>query len=234
MPRCDDRVSPGARRAALRTLAAGLEGRDLEAYAAAGADPLEPLLGEGDPDCRVCVFGRDPGRQELVYGQPFVGAGGQKIRAALHRAVHGSELPDFEASLAVGSYVFWANTVPYKPLGNKAWKPAVVRAFAPLVRDLLVHGWRGTDVLCMGQTAFLWFGHDRVTRGELQRAWAREDRFRTAHEVELTAPDGTRRTVRLRALPHPSPLNAVWGPHFPGLADAALADVGLDASGWRV
>lgn len=228
-------MSPDARRQAFRALAATLEGRDLEAYAAAGADPLEPVLGEGDAACRVCVFGRDPGRHELVHRQPFIGAGGQKIRAALHRALHqGAELPDFDASLAVGRHVFWANTVPYKPVGNKAWKRSVVAAFAPLVRDLLVHAWQGRDVLCMGQVAFLWFGHDKATLGRLREAWQADDRFEVAHEVELTAPDGARRTLRLRALPHPSPLNATWAPHFPGLADRALAEVGLTAGRWRI
>lgn len=227
-------MTPEARRAALRALAAGLDRIDLPVYAAAGRDPLDPILGEGDPACRVAIFGRDPGRHEVVWGHPFVGAGGQKVRAGLHRALHGTDLPDFDASLEAGRHVFWANIVPYKPIDNVVWPPAVRRAFRPLVQDLLVHGWRGSDVLALGNEAIAWFAADKDDAARIRAHLARPDRYATSFEAELSAPDGARRTVRVHPLPHPSPLNATWAPRFPGLLADRLASLSWGPSTWKL
>ncbi len=228
-------MTPQARHDGFRTLAAGLDRIDRAVYEAAGRDPLEPVLGEGIPSCRVAVFGRDPGRHEIVHGEPFIGAGGQKVRAGLWRALRGGELPDFEASRAIGRYVFWANMVPYKPLGNKIWSMRQRRAFAPWVRDLLVHGWQGTEVLVLGREPFMWFGlDDREVKAALEAHWTREDRYNASVSVPLVAPDGVSRAVRLHPLPHPSPLNATWAPHVPRLLDDALERVGLTRDAWSV
>lgn len=228
-------MTPEARRARFRELAATLDRVDRAVYDEAGRDPLDPVLGEGNASCRVAVFGRDPGRHEIVHGEPFIGAGGQKVRQALWRALRGGELPDFEASRAIGRYVFWANMVPYKPLGNKIWSMAHRRAFAPVVRDLLVHGWQGTDVLVLGREPFLWFGlDDREVRRALQAHWELEDRYERSVEVPLVAPDGAFRMIRLHPLPHPSPLNATWAPHVPRLLDGALSRVGLRRDQWSI
>ncbi len=216
-------MSDEGRRAAFRTLAAGLDRIDHEVYASAARDPLEPVLGEGSSSCRVAVFGRDPGRHEVIWGQPFVGVGGQKVRAGLYRALHGEELPDFEASLAVGSSVFWANTVPYKPVGNVVWSPAVRRAFRPWVQDLLACAWQGTDVLAFGNEAIAWFAHDKAEAQRIREHMARPDRYASAFEAVLWGQGGERRAVRIHPLPHPSPLNATWAPHFPGLLAERLA-----------
>ena len=227
-------MTPEARREAFRALAAGLDRIDREVYDALGKDPLEPVMGEGDRRARVCMFGRDPGRHEVEHGQPFVGAGGQKIRQGLYAHLHGAPLPDFAASLEVGRYVFWANTVPYKPLGNKVWSAKVRRAFAPYVRDLLVHGWQGEHIIVLGRVAFDWFGHDKDTAQRLKAHWASEACFETPVPVTLTAPDGASRQVAVHVLPHPSPLNATWAPRFPGLLAACLDRVGLGADTWRI
>lgn len=221
-------MTPAAREAALRALAADLDRVDVAVYAEAGRDPLAPILGEGAHDARVAVFGRDPGRHEVIHGLPFIGAGGQKVRAALWRALRGGELPSFDASVEVGRTVFWANMVPYKPVGNKVWSARTRAAFAPVVRDLLVHGWGGTDVLVLGREPFLWFGlGDRAAQAMLDAHWARADRYEASVDVRVVAPDGASRAVRLHPLPHPSPLNATWAPHVPRLLDAALARIGF-------
>jgi uracil-DNA glycosylase len=49
---------------------------DAEAYARAGRDPLEPLLGSGDLASPIGFLGRDPGRDEVRRMQPLIGAGG--------------------------------------------------------------------------------------------------------------------------------------------------------------
>lgn len=211
-------------RQALRNLAADTDGIDTAIYATYGRDPLEPIIGLGDADASVCFFGRDPGREEVRYGEPFIGSGGQIVRRALYRHLHGEPMPDFEAGRVLGQHYFWINTVPYKPVGNKAWSMAVKRRFHPLMRQLLVASWRGRHIITLGREAFLWFGIDQ-TRSERQRLegfWQREDRFTASLDVELQDEQGLRRTFTLHPLPHPSPLNQTWFKRFPDLLEARL------------
>lgn len=211
---------------AFRDRAALTEGIDVEVYRAFGKDPLEPILGLGPRSARVGFFGRDPGRDEVQHGEPFIGAGGQLVRRALYRRLHaGATLPDFAASRAVGRGFFWANTVPYKPVGNKAWSTRVKQRFQPLVAACLVDHWDGADLITLGREAFLWFGllQPRDTVQALDAFWAREDRFEQHLAIRLASPGGRVREIRLHPLPHPSPLNATWYGRFPGLLDARLA-----------
>ncbi len=220
-------MTPAERTAAFRELARGLDRIDVDVYHEYGLDPLEPVIGGGERGLALGVFGRDPGRHEIRHRQPFVGAGGQKVRKCLYRAAHGAEMPDFAASLTIGQRAFWANTVPYKPIGNKAWGMRTKRDFAPIVRDLLVHGWSGQDLLCLGRVAFDWFAlGDKAVKAALKEHWDREDRFDASIEAPVTAPDGASRVIRLHPLPHPSPLNATWAPHFERLTMAALQRIG--------
>ncbi|MCW8982574.1 MAG: uracil-DNA glycosylase [Gammaproteobacteria bacterium] len=213
-----------SRRQAFCELAKDLPGVDLEVYIAAGKDPLEPVIGHGDPAVPVAIFGRDPGRDEVINQMPFIGAGGQKVRKTLYQHRYGKEMPDFEASVEVGSHYFWANTVPYKPLGNKAWSMKVKKQFQPLVADLLVNSWSGSDIITLGREAFFWFAInlEREVKQQLEQFWQREDRFTSSIEVNLTSVEGVTRTVRLHPLPHPSPLNATWYKRFPDLLLARL------------
>jgi uracil-DNA glycosylase len=155
---------------------------------------------------------------------PFIGAGGQKVRSTIYRYLYDREMPDFAASVDVGKRFFWANTVPYKPLGNKAWSMKVKQRFQPLIADLLVKEWQGEEVITLGREAFLWFAinQPREVKQQLEAFWAREDRFENSITVELSALDGTRRDLRLHPLPHPSPLNATWYKRFPELLAAKL------------
>lgn len=133
-------------------------------------------------------------------------------------------MPDFEASRSVGDGYFWINTVPYKPIGNRAWSLAVKRIFHPLMRQLLIDNWSGRDIVTLGREAFLWFGLDqsRVERQRLEAFWQRDDRFSVHCDVELASERGSTRMFRLHPLPHPSPLNAVWFKRFPALLEARL------------
>ncbi len=212
------------RRAAFRKEAEGLEGVDLDVYIAFERDPLEPVIGQGDPNVPVAFFGRDPGRDEVQHQMPFIGAGGQKVRGTIYKYLYKEEMPGFEASVAVGKRFFWANTVPYKPLGNKAWSMTVKKRFQPLIADLLVKGWNGSDIITLGREAFLWFAinQPREVKQQLEAFWAREDRFEKAIAVTVTALDGSQRELRLHPLPHPSPLNATWYKRFPDLLAAKL------------
>lgn len=207
------------RREALRALAAELPGIDIDVYDSYGKDWREPVIGLGNRETRVAFFGRDPGRDEVQYQMPFIGAGGQKVRAAIYEHLHREAMPDFAASLEVGKGFFWANTVPYKPVGNKAWPMKVKKQFQPLVADLLVNDWDGDAVITLGREAFLWFAinREREEKQQLEAFWAREDRFESFTEVEIRDDEGNGRMIKLYPLPHPSPLNATWYKRFPGL-----------------
>jgi uracil-DNA glycosylase len=216
------------RRTAFRTLADDLEGIDTEIYDTYGKDWREPVIGLGDPATRIAFFGRDPGRDEVQHQMPFIGAGGQKVRGAIHEHLYRKPMPDFAASLEVGRGFFWANTVPYKPVGNKAWSMKVKKQFQPLVADLLINAWHGTEIITLGREAFLWFAinQEREVKQRLEAFWARDDRFTSAIEITLSA-DANERTLRLHPLPHPSPLNATWYKRFPELLKQRLEQ--LDA-----
>ncbi|PZP24391.1 MAG: uracil-DNA glycosylase [Pseudomonas kuykendallii] len=219
-----------ALRRAFRARAKQTDGIDLAVYSHFAKDPLEPIIGLGDPHAPLAFFGRDPGREEVRHGEPFIGSGGQIVRKVLYRQLHGESTSDFEALREVGRPFFWINTVPYKPLGNKAWSMAVKKRFHPLMRELLLKGWQGRDVVTLGREAFLWFGIDqpREVRQALEAFWQRDDRF-TAHiEVELSEA-GVARRLRLHPLPHPSPLNQVWFKRFPELLRARLEALQIGA-----
>ena len=213
-----------ARRLAFRELAEDLPGVDRDVYTAADKDPLEPVIGHGDPAVPIAIFGRDPGRDEVINQMPFIGAGGQKVRKTLYQYRYGEEMPNFEASVEVGKHFFWANTVPYKPVGNKAWSMKVKKQFQPLVADLLVNSWSGSEIITLGREAFFWFAInlDREVKQQLEQFWQRDDRFNTSIEVVITSVEGVTRSVRLNPLPHPSPLNATWYKRFPDLLLARL------------
>ncbi|KFF48847.1 uracil-DNA glycosylase [Gammaproteobacteria bacterium MFB021] len=219
---------PATIEAALRREAAELERLDRDTYARFGRDPCEPIVGLGPYAAPLAIFGRDPGTREVETGEPFVGAGGQKVRGELYRHRHHEPLPNADASLAIGRELFWINTVPYKPQGNKAWSMAVKRRFQPLVAHLLDTCWQGERIITLGREAFLWFGIEqpREVRAALDAFWAREDRFTALHQIELRLPDGHQRAFTLAPLPHPSPLNQRWFKRFPELMARRLAQLG--------
>ncbi|WP_153012976.1 uracil-DNA glycosylase family protein [Pseudacidovorax intermedius] len=223
-----------AQHAAFRRLAQDLLGIDREAYESAGRDWRDPVIGLGPRDAALCLFGRDPGRTEAQQGQPFLGKGGQLVRAALHRQRHGADAPapDFAQSIEAGSEVFWLNTAPYKPVGNKAWSMAVKRRFQPLMAELLIDAWQGRDgrrtVIALGREAFFWFGIGQAAElnAALDGFWALGD-ARYARTLEVGYEHGgSTHPIVLAPLPHPSPANAVWFSRFSALMDARLKQLG--------
>ncbi len=174
-----------------------------------------------------------PGREEVRLGEPFVGAGGRLLRQGLHRHLYGREADGLEALRALTPRFFWLNTVPYKPLGNRAWSLAVKRRFVPMLRRVLGEQWHGREVITLGREAFLWFGLDQPpeTRRALEAFWQREDRFTASVEVQLQGEGEASRAFRLHPLPHPSPLNRVWLGRFPRLLEGRLQDLGIGAAG---
>ncbi|MFI0473771.1 uracil-DNA glycosylase family protein [Halomonas sp. HMF6819] len=212
-----------------RALAAEIDGIDLDVYARFERDPLEPIIGLGKANLRIGFFGRDPGREEVRYQAPFIGAGGQLVRKALYRHLYGDELPDFEASQAVGEHFFWINTVPYKPVGNKAWSMKVKRHFHEVMNEVLISRWDGQHLITLGREAFLWFGIDRpkAERDRLEAFWKSDERFTSSIDVTLEDARGESRTFTLHPLPHPSPLNQTWYTRFPGLLEQRLEQLNV-------
>ncbi|RKQ96858.1 uracil-DNA glycosylase [Kushneria sinocarnis] len=214
---------------AFRELSAETEGIDTAVYQRFGRDPQEPIIGLGQRNARLGFFGRDPGREEVRHGEPFIGAGGQIVRRVLGEHLYGEPPADFETAQRLGRDFFWINTVPYKPTGNKAWSMKVKRRFHPLMRELLVTLWEGRTLITLGREAFLWFGIDqpKEERDRLEAFWKREDRFESHCEVTLEDPEGRQQTFTLYPLPHPSPLNQTWYARFPGLLKQRLEQVEL-------
>ena len=196
---------------------------DTPVYAQAGLSPTEPLLlGSGSLSAPIGIMGRDPGRHEVLKREPFIGAGGRLIRDGLHALHHGTPSPDEAAAIAIGRQYFWCNTVPYKPVGNKAWSMKVKRRFAPMIGDVLVNHWSGHDMLTCGRVAFDWF---RILEPGLSKTlkafWAKPDCFSDSLTISFQSKE-----IRLHPLPHPSPLNAKWHKHFPDILAARLRTLG--------
>ena len=192
---------------------------DADAYLAAGRDPSDPvLLGSGSLEAEIGFFGRDPGRREVEIGEPFIGKGGQLVRSALYRAAGGEGSPTLQESIDIGRRVFWGNTVPFKPLGNKAWSTRIKRRFLPYIRELLTEEWQGRELITLGNHAFDWFGLAEPRNKPLLREyWEREERYDSCLEVSLAG-----KKMRLYPLPHPSPLNATWHARFPDMLHRRL------------
>src|SRR5699024_11168428 len=101
-----DPISDPADTASFRALARETEGIDVDVYRQFGRDPLAPVFGLGPAVARIGLFGRDPGREEVRHGEPFIGSGGQLVRKTLYRHLHGTDMPDFAASRAIGKSFF--------------------------------------------------------------------------------------------------------------------------------
>ena len=196
---------------------------DVQVYRAAGRDPLWPvLLGSGALSSRLGIFGRDPGRTEAELGEPFIGKGGQLVRTELYRRAGGKGTPSLEQSILAGRSVFWGNTVPFKPVGNKAWSVAVKRRFAPYIAAVLTECWTGTSLITLGNEAFFWFGlAEPANKPALATFWQRPGRYRESISVTLAG-----KPITLYPLPHPSPLNATWYSRFPEMLAGRLDELG--------
>ena len=196
---------------------------DLPVYAEAGRDPTEPvLLGSGSLSARLGIFGRDPGRNEVIQGEPFIGAGGRLVRDGLFATAGGVGAPSEADRIAIGAGAFWANTVPYKPLGNKAWSVPIKRRFVPQIATLLAELWQGDQLLVLGNEALTWFAlAEPNLKGPIASLMADPDRYHQSLPITLRG-----KALVLHPLPHPSPLNATWYPRFPALLAERLQQVG--------
>ncbi len=194
---------------------------DREAYERHGKDPTEPVLFAGNLDAPVAILGRDLGKDEVAVGQPLVGAGGRLVRVGIYEWKHGEPPPRSDRKIESAlDLALLANTVPYKPPGNKAYPERIKARFRPFVAELLVDHWTGDRLLTLGTEAFQWFA-PYADPDEMAELWARGNRYESAElDCELTVEIGgktRKKKVRVGPLPHPSPLNQRWFGVFPAL-----------------
>jgi uracil-DNA glycosylase len=198
---------------------------DREVYQKAGRDPFDPILFAGSLDAPVAFFARDLGRDEVLLGQPLIGGAGRRVRRAVYRFLFGVEPPGGDRFLSQAlEQILLTNTVPYKPVGNKAYPATVRERFRPWAADLLCCCWKGEYVVTLGTEAFLWFARYGGP-GALEEFWKRGDRYESEIAVEITAEcEGSPCTkmVKIAPLPHPSPLNRAYLEVFPELLESRL------------
>ncbi|WP_417580113.1 uracil-DNA glycosylase [Pelagibacterium sp.] len=79
------------------------------------------VFADGNPDAEIMLVGEAPGREEDLQGNPFVGRSGQLLDRMLG---------------AIGldrTQVYIANTVPWRPPGNRAPSPSEVAVCLPFL-----------------------------------------------------------------------------------------------------
>ncbi len=173
-----------------------------DTYTAARRDPHEPILCAGNLDAPYCAVARELGKDEVLLGEPLIGMSGRRFRRAVHEARIGAAPKSERRFEAVLEHVLITNTVPYRPVGNRAYGRATKERFRPFVERLLAEHWTGDQLLALGQHAFLWFA-PYAAPGEVADAWAdREQRFDRTLDVTIRGKHAT-----LHCLPHPSPLS---------------------------
>ena len=94
---------------------AGFEGSPLKQRA------TQLVFADGNPQGRVMLVGEAPGREEDLQGKPFVGRSGRLLDLMLK---------------AIGldrTEVYIANTVPWRPPGNRTPTPAEIALCLPFL-----------------------------------------------------------------------------------------------------
>ncbi|WP_053076612.1 uracil-DNA glycosylase family protein [Caenimonas sp. SL110] len=203
-----------------------IDALDQQCYVDHAQGEFRPVLSPPSRKASICFFGRDPGKDEVKAGLPFIGETGQTVRKTLAEVIEPSKPYTPELGLSIGESFFWMNTVPFKPEGNKPWRIAVRRAFQPVLKDVLVSQWEGSHVITLGSQAFHWFGLNQpaLSRQRLATFWAKTDKYASSIEVQLKEGKGER-TYTLHPLPHPSSANATWKGRFSTLLKARLLDL---------
>ena len=201
---------------------------DIPIYKSAKKEPLQPILYFGNLKSNICFFGRDLGRDEVIAGQPLIGAAGTLVRQGFYQAIHHKEAKGKQELESIGDRLILTNTVPYKPPGNKAYSMQVKKRFRPFIEQLLVIYWQGNQIITLGTEAFKWFT-PYGRRGEVNQFWEKGDRYQTKLVVNLPATDEQGRQyqkeVSLYPLPHPSPLNQQYYAKFPAMLQQRLTQV---------
>ena len=207
---------------------------DAEVYERSGRDPKLPIMFAGSLDASLCIVGRDLGKDEVRTGEPLIGAAGRLVRAGIIRAREhddpaDQDQPGDDPALAEAlKYALLTNTVPFKPIGNKAYSKEVRERFRPFLERLLVDHWKGDRVITLGTQAFLWFApyaEDATFQTDGATAARFETNFRCTLPGRGDKRHGRVKTLTVYPLPHPSPLNRRWFSRFPSMLAGRLDEV---------
>jgi uracil-DNA glycosylase len=202
---------------------------DEPVYKGASLDPTYPVLYAGNINSKLCFFGRDLGRDEVYARQPLIGAAGKMVRQGFYWAIHQKEAKGQKELQTVCDRLLLTNTVPYKPIGNKAYSEEVKKRFRPFVERLLVIHWQGNQIITLGNEAFNWY-EPYGSKGEIKQfVRLGDDRFSSKLTVVLKPVDDSgmeyQKQVTLMPLPHPSPLNQKYYAQFPQMLQQRLKQI---------
>ncbi len=191
-------------------------------YSTAKKDPLMPILYAGNLQSPVCFFARDLGKDEVIAGQPLFGAAGRMVRNGLHQFFYnqiGQTSDDLQKAI---SNVLLTNTVPYKPIGNKAFSNKIKTRFRPFMEIFLVEFWKGDSIIPLGAEALDWFAPYSKDSAKFENFCTSEQRFIQTFDLEIATSDHKSKSVLLAPLPHPSPLNQKYYSMFPQMLQQRL------------
>lgn len=198
---------------------------DEPVYEKAKRDPFEPILFAGNLESPLCFMGRDLGREEVAAAEPLCGPAGRLVRKGIYEAIYG-KVPQTKNEIhEAASFVLLTNTVPYKPIGNKAYEAKVKMRFRPFLEKFLIDHWKGRILCPLGTEALEWFApyaHDSA----FALFCKAEERFTQSYEMVLTTTnekgESQEKPIILAPLPHPSPLNQKYYALFPGMLASRL------------
>jgi uracil-DNA glycosylase len=202
---------------------------DIPVYESAKKDPTKPILYFGNLKSNICFFGRDLGRDEVIAGQPLIGASGVLVRQGFYQAIYGENTEDKEKLQSIKDRLILTNTVPYKPPENKAYGVKVKNRFRPFMEQFFVLYWQGNQVITLGTEAFKWF-QNYSTKEEFNTFWEQGDRrYQKSLQITLTATDEEgkihKKPLSIFPLPHPSPLNQKYYTRFPAMLKYTLSQI---------
>jgi uracil-DNA glycosylase len=201
---------------------------DIPVYESVNKDPLQPILYSGNLKSNICIFGRDLGRDEVMAGQPLIGAAGTLVRQGFYEEIHQTKTTDKKKLETVCDRLILTNTVPYKPPENKAYSMQVKKRFRPFIEQFLVNYWQGNQIITLGTEAFKWFTI-YGNKDEIEEFWQHRERYQSKLNLNLTAKDPqgkqTQKQVIIYPLPHPSPLNQRYYNLFPAMLKLRLTQL---------
>lgn len=202
---------------------------DIPIYESVKKEPTKPILYFGNLRSNICFFGRDLGKDEVIAGQPLIGASGTLVRRGFYQAIYGETTEDKEKLQSIKDRLILTNTVPYKPPENKAYGVRIKNRFRPFIEQFFVLHWQGNQIITLGTEAFKWF-QNYSTKEEFNTFWEQGDRrYQKSLQITLTATDETGNThqklVSIFPLPHPSPLNQKYYNLFPAMLQYTLSQI---------
>ncbi len=187
---------------------------DQAVYTSAKRDPFAPILYAGSLKSPICFFARDLGKDEVFAGQPLYGAAGKLVRNGIHCFLYKKKAQTPDELQQAADQVLLTNTVPYKPIGNKAFSTKIKERFRPFITYFLTDFWQGHLVIPLGNEALEWFASYAQDQAAFTKFTKTEERFQKNFDIILQSSSQSKK-ITLAPLPHPSPLNQKYFHLFP-------------------